>query len=69
MGERDRRDAGLRHRLLYGSGDRSSAGECGRNVEVTQPGGVLKVEQQEDGTVFMQGPSHFVFEGVYEYEA
>ena len=44
-------------------------GKCGRNVEVTQPGGVLKVEQQEDGTVFMQGPSHFVFEGVYEYEA
>ena len=38
-------------------------------VEVTQPGGVLKVEQHEDGSVSMQGPSYIVFQGEYEYEA
>lgn len=44
-------------------------GKCASAVEVSQPGGVLKVNQHEDGTVSMQGPSHIVFQGEYEYEA
>lgn len=44
-------------------------GRCASAVEVTQPGGVLKVEQHEDGSVSMQGPSYIVFQGEYEYEA
>ena len=44
-------------------------GRCGSSVLVAQPGGVLKVEQHEDGSVSMQGPSHIVFQGEYEYEA
>lgn len=41
---------------------------CDRYVTVDQIGGPLEVKWAEDGHVFMIGPSHIVFEGVYEYE-
>lgn len=40
-----------------------------RKVSVEQIGGILNVEWKENGHVFMTGPSHIVYEGVYEYEA
>jgi len=44
-------------------------GMAGRDVAVEQIGGTLYVKWDEEGNVHMKGPSHVVYEGVYEYEA
>ena len=44
-------------------------GKCSSVIEVSQPGGTLKVEIHKDGVVSMQGPAQIVFQGEYEYEA
>ena len=44
-------------------------GKCASVIEVSQPGGILKVEIHKDWIVSMQGPSQIVFQGEYEYEA
>lgn len=43
-------------------------GLCGRKAEVFQPGGSLFVEWDDADIMHMTGPSHIVYEGVYEYE-
>ncbi len=44
-------------------------GLCDRNVDVEQIGGVLHVDWDDEDIVHMIGPSHVVYEGVYDYEA
>ncbi len=44
-------------------------GRCQRKVDVEQIGGVLHVEWDENDVVHMTGPSHVVYQGVYQYEA
>ncbi len=46
----------------------SLCGLCGRQAEVRQPGGVLKVEWDAEGFVHMTGPAFVVYRGEYEYE-
>lgn len=38
-------------------------GKTDRNVQVSLPGGDLRIEYKEDGTVFMTGPAETVFRG------
>jgi diaminopimelate epimerase len=38
-------------------------GLAGEMVEITQPGGVLTVEWDGSGDVYLGGPAQFVFEG------
>jgi len=40
----------------------------GERVEITQPGGVLTVEWDGDGDVYLTGPAEFVFEGEWPEE-
>lgn len=43
-------------------------GHTGRDVRVTQIGGVLETLWDEEGNVHMKGPARIVFEGDYPYE-
>lgn len=47
----------------------SILGKAERKAKVWQIGGILEADWQEDGRMLMTGPSHIVYEGVYDYEA
>ena len=42
------------------------SGRTGRRVAAEVPGGVLHLEWDEAGTVFMTGPAEEVFEGTWQ---
>ncbi len=43
-------------------------GKCARKVSVEQIGGVLEIEWKDDNRLFMTGPSHVVYDGVFYLE-